>query len=366
MFFEKYYPGQNYVIIEGDNKGIDINIKFNIPENLSLNINYANPSTWKDILSICKKRNVDKIVLHSAYRDNVLLTEYLKSQISCKVYWIFWGYELYNSLGEDYGLSFCDEKFNLLKIHTYFYPNRFKKYLRRLIYGYNLVDVLKKATEICDYFCFWNKYDYDLYTKYFGDKVKFKLFAYGCSYRNDGENEVYEFPEKRQSVIINHQASKTGNHFTLMKKMKEIDPESTFDIYMPLSYGTRFLRNQCIKMGYNSFGNKFHPITEYLPKEEYFSKINSAQVALFGQKRQEATGNIGRMLIVGTKVFLREENLLLKYYRDKGYLIYSMEKDLTSIDSLSPLTKEQMVHNKKVWYNTRLYYDDFMPNFFSE
>lgn len=101
-----------------------------------------------------------------------------------------------------------------------------------------------------------------------------------------------------------------------------------------------------------------------MPRDDYFRIVDSAQVALFGQKRQEATGNIGHLLMMGTKVFLREANPLLAFYREKGYYIFSFEKDLISASDLSPLTEEQKIHNRKVWYRTRLYYDDFMTTFF--
>ena len=67
---------------------------------------------------------------------------------------------------------------------------------------------------------------------------------------------------------------------------------------------------------------------------------------------------------MGTKVFLREENSLYTYYKDKGYHVFSFERDLKSFEDLAPLSEEQMIHNRKIWYHTRFYYDEFMPHFF--
>ena len=36
---------------------------------------------------------------------------------------------------------------------------------------------------------------------------------------------------------------------------------------------------------------------------------------------------------MGTKVFLREENSLYTYYKDKGYHVFSFERDLKSFEA---------------------------------
>lgn len=364
--FERYYPGKNIMLAKPPRKGDAL--KIHLSGNIFRWIDYGDSKYYEEILELCKVKGVGKILLHSASRSNVNLAEFLKSRIECKVYWLFWGFELYTALGEDIGVSFVDEHFNVFKPRTYLMPNRIKHYLRRFRYGINYVDVIKKASEVVDYFCFWNKYDYYLYTKYFGDRVKYKYFGYTSRYKENETDaeETYDFPQKIKAVIINHQASVTGNHITLMRRIRMLDPDKTFRIYMPLSYGSKYLRRCCLKKGRKWFKNSFYPILRYMPKEEYFSIINKPQVALFGQKRQEASGNISRLLIEGTKIFLREDNPLLGYYRDKGYYVFSFENDLRTIEDLSPLTYDEQVHNRKVWYRTRTYYDDFMPDFFND
>ncbi len=362
--FERYYPGQNIMLASSPKDGEVKKINLS-PEKLKW-VDYHDVKCYPDLLAWVKSHNVNRVLMHSAFYGNVRFAAFLKEHIQCKIYWLFWGFELYNALGEDLGVSYVDEKVSILKPRTFGYPSRIKHYLRKIKYGINYIDVLKDVKEIADYFCFWNKYDYDLYVKYFGDKVKYKFFAYSSRFRDNDIQESYVFPEKAQIVIINHQASATGNHITLIKKMREIDPEREFSVCMPLSYGSRSIRKYCLRVGKQVFKSAFHPILTYMPREEYFNVIGKAQVALFGQKRQEASGNISRLLTLGTKVFLREENPLLKYYRDKGYIIYSFEKDLKQISDLSPLTEKQKIHNKKTWYRTCSYYDDFMPLFFND
>lgn len=363
--FEKYYPGKNIMVMLPPEKGDVVKIKLTDRSKI---IDYRKENTYGDILDWCKSFGVDKIMLHSLTYGKVKLVEYLKQYIECKVYWLFWGYDLYEALGEDFGVSLVDEKFNPFRLHTYYYPNKIKGYILHLKYGKTKSDVIKRGSEVVDYFCFWNKYDYELYVKYFGDKVKYKFFGYICNEKKDAKDSdsAYVFPRKSRSIILNHQASRTGNHITVMRKIKKIDSKGIYSVYVPLSYGDSHIRRYCMRMGKKLFGEKFVPITEYLSLQEYYKIIDVPETAIFGQKRQEATGNIGHLLTVGTKVFLRQDNPLFKYFKDKGYYIFSFEQDLKTLEDLNGLSEEQMIHNRQVWSASKTYYDDFMINFFEE
>lgn len=360
--FERYYPDKNIIITLPRKKDEVTKIKLTDKSKV---IDYRNVDTYNDILDLCNHYGVDKILLHSLTISKVKLVEFLKPRIECKVYWLFWGYELYDALGDENSVSLVDERFNPLRLHTYYYPGKIRGLLTRIRYGCTKSDVLRRGSAVVDYFCFWNRYDYELYVKYFGDTVKFKFFGYVCNEKNaDTDETSYVFPEKNRSLILNHQASKTGNHSTIMRRVKQIDSKGIYSVYVPLSYGDKHIRRYCINMGRKLFGDKFIPITEYMPLQDYYRVIDTPESAIFGQKRQEATGNIGHLLTAGTKVFLREDNPLLQYYKEKGYYIFSFEHDLKTIDDLKGLSIEQMRHNRQVWQNNKIYYDDFMKTFF--
>ncbi|MDE5645748.1 MAG: hypothetical protein K2I45_08925, partial [Muribaculaceae bacterium] len=121
-----------------------------------------------------------------------------------------------------------------------------------------------------------------------------------------------------------------------------------------------------LRIGKLMFGEKFRPILGYMPQSEYFDMLDKVDVAVFGQRRQEASGNIIQLLRNGVKVFLRNDNNLLYYYRDKGYLIFSFEDDLKDMKSLEALSIEDQQHNRDCFMRNRLYYDKFMPFLFDE
>ena len=101
MVFERYYPGQNIMLSRPPMKN-DV-ARIDLPEDIFRWLDYGNRDVWEEVESLCRERHIDKIVLHAAFRRNVNLAAYLKKRIPCKVYWLFWGFELYNALAEDFG-----------------------------------------------------------------------------------------------------------------------------------------------------------------------------------------------------------------------------------------------------------------------
>ena len=71
-----------------------------------------------------------------------------------------------------------------------------------------------------------------------------------------------------------------------------------------------------------------------LPQNEYEDVLSSVSHAIFGAIRQQALGNIYNCLLRGVKVYMYEDSILYKELKKKGYVIFTIESDLTT-DSLS-------------------------------
>lgn len=359
--FNRYYPDQNIFIINSKKNKLDI-----IRDGKDFRIyDLTKSDNYYIIANIIKENDVDKIVLHGISSGLLRLIKYLKSIFEFKVYWIFWGYELYQLIGYENNYKLIDAKVNPFKKDTYYLPNNLSKYLRKLT-GKYLPDTLKGLLPYIDYFCFWNKMDYDLLLKYYNYPIKYKYFAYSSNYK--GCNPVNLFPLSQRCtniVMINHQASLFGNHDTVFKKIYLIDKDNKLTKLVPLSYGSKAIRNKVCKLGKTLFGSKFRPILNYMLRNDYFNLLKDVDIAIFGQRRQEASGNIIQMLKNGVKVFLRNDNNLLDFYRQQGYIIFSFEDDLTNMESLDSLSIEEKEHNRNCYLSNIVYYDDFMPSLFS-
>ena len=361
--FEKYYPGQNLFIVNKEKKDFQM-----LQDDERLLGIPLEEEDFPKVHQLCIEHHIDKIIIHGIKPSFVDCLQYLKKDGEFKVYWIFWGYELYFALGQLGKYKLVDGGVNPFLLQTYYSSNRYSYFVKRIWYGKKVfADLLKKFLPMVDYFCFWNYKDYELLQSYFHTDIKYKFFAYAAYTGQEEPGHGEKLPARSsRTIMINHQASNTGNHCTIMNKIASLDAKNSYKKIVPLSYGSPRVRNHVLKIGKKLFASQFQPIFEYMPRDEYFALITSVEVAVFGARRQEASGNISTLLRNGVKVFLRENNNLLQYYKEKGYILFSFENDLHSMEDLKPLTVEEQKHNKECSIKNRILYDQFMPSFFNE
>ena len=361
--FERFYPGQNTFFLKVK-KGKDIT--YVKSENYIKFDPYSSSTYLDQIEFINNHEHFDIIVLHGLYKSYIEILKRINPDRNNKVYWIFWGYELYRALGEQGKFPLLDNLNPFSKL-TWITPTRYNCIAKSLLGKGHDYRILEEFLPMCDYFCFWFYEDFLLLKKYYSNNLQFKWFSYGALIRNDIlPNDVINFEKNNKEIRISHSASTTANHITVMKMLRRIDRNNEFKKVFPLAYGNSIVKKTVIQYGKKWFGDQFVPILEYEKKDEYFKSLSRVGVAIFGQLRQEAAGNISPLLGYGAKVFLRRKNPLYQYYKDKGYIVFSIEDDLKSIDDLMPLTQEQMLHNAKVKKDNRIYYEDFMPYLFDE
>lgn len=356
--FEKYYPGEGlYVMhcVTSEPKIVKNSGEFTV-------LDLRSAANREKVVRICREQDVKKVVIHGMLEYMQTLIPMIKEVCDVKIYWIFWGYELYETLTFKKGYKVLDERFNPFLASSYFKPYFVTKLVRKSM-GRFPADAYLKVMRMVDYFCFWNRSDYDLFQKYFPSKAKYRFFAYIANEKDSHPENLFELRAREtHRVLINHQATVYGNHNTVFKKLREVDADNSLEKVCPVSYGFPHVRNNILANGRKYFGDKFIPVEKFMSKEAYYELLDSMDVAIFGQRRQEAAGNISQLLHNGVKVFLRNDNNLLKYFRGMGYLVYSFEDDLNGMEDLKALTLEQQEHNREMFMKGRLYYDDFMPH----
>ena len=310
---------------------------------------------------ICQEHQVDTIMMHGLHPHYSKALPLLSAGHSRRIFWIFHGYELYYALGEK-GWWKPNDNDSIFSRKNWISPTRYNYYLRKLMGEKIYYDHLVEALPYIDYFCFWLREDYELFQRYFPSEIKFRQFQYKARYREEEHGtDPVDFNKDATTIRVNHSASKTANHDTLMRLLAQIDRDNVLRKEFPLSYGSTYIRKDVIKMGQRLFGKQFVPLLDYVSFDDYLHSLSKVGIAIFGHRRQEATGNISLLLKLGAKVFLRECNPVLSYYRRMGYHIYSVENDLKGMDDLRPLTPEQMQHNADTATRNRVYYEDFMP-----
>ena len=124
--FEKYYPGQNLFLVNKEKDQFEMLQS----DRRLLGVPFVKKN-FPLILQLCSENNIDKIILHGLKSDLVDCLKFLKQNIDCRVYWIFWGYELYFTLGNLGKYKLFDGFLNPFLRDTYYSPNRLSFIVKR-------------------------------------------------------------------------------------------------------------------------------------------------------------------------------------------------------------------------------------------
>lgn len=115
------------------------------------------------------------------------------------------------------------------------------------------------------------------------------------------------------NILLGNSATVENNHISTLNVLSKYKNDN-IKIYCPLSYGNKEYGNKVIQYGKQIFGDKFIPLVDFMPYDEYAKLLNNCDVALFNMERQQALGNIFIMFALGKKVFLNKNNPAHKYF----------------------------------------------------
>ncbi len=266
----------------------------------------------------------------------------LKRDFPLRTFWIFYGADLYSILAEkfnyqlhDYSINNSSKQRSLSKI-----INNIK---RSLILGADPDKLVEQFIAQLDHFCFWNEFDYKLLINHFDTKATFKRFVYYELIKRSDSFQKAAIEVADSYVLVNHAASRNGNHKTILSRLYEISHDGR--ILCPLSYGDDSIRLAIQDFGIQLFGDQFIPLLAFLPRNLYYKELDKVSVALFGHRKQEAAGNIFYLLSKGVKIFLREDNNMMLWLKKRGFHVFSFEKDLNSKADLTGLSPEKAREN---------------------
>lgn len=182
----------------------------------------------------------------------------------------------------------------------------------------------------------------------FGNIANDKLYTAVVPSGQEDENILMKARDehkvvKSNIIVIGNSATDSNQHLDIFQKMKHLDTEK-IKICCPLSYGEAQYREDVIKKGKEIFGDRFYPITEYMSYEKYVDFLNSCDVGIYNNNRQQALGNISLMLNLGKKVYVPE--LTKQYYEQFGYKLYSIsEVEFTNIENVLKYDTNVMENN---------------------
>lgn len=155
-------------------------------------------------------------------------------------------------------------------------------------------------------------------------------------------------------ILLGNSATDTNKHFEALDWLSRFS-ENDIEIICPLSYGNKKYGKCVIDYGKQLFGNKFIPILDYMTPEKYSELLNSVNVAVFNNNRQQGIQNIEILAYLGKKIYIRSDITSWDHYvvRDKCSFYDTKQIYQMSFEEFYQFTNEERQNNvnyfKKIW-----------------
>lgn len=264
------------------------------------------------------------------------------------VYWIIWGLDLYNKLLAPKGFKMIDystsyyrnDRGGLKRLWILFKEWQEKHAAKRTIrFIKDKIDYIVTDTTDNDY-QYLLKYYPELQCKPWKDFFYYPLDVIL------GE-ELMKCKVTGTHIMIGNSASGTNNHEYVMRILSKLDIRNR-QVVVPLSYsGKESYVASVVQAGKELLGANFVPLLDFMPLTDYNQLQISVSVALFGNWRQEAIGNIVVALYLGAKVFLSAANPVYEWAQSHGLTVYELEK-ISQQDLDAPLEDDIRLRNREI------------------
>src|SRR5690606_30619276 len=147
------------------------------------------------------------------------------------------------------------------------------------------------------------------------------------------------------NLLLGNSAYPSNNHLEILERLTPYRNQD-IAIYTPLSYGKEDYASKVIEAGHNLFGDKFKPLTEFMPYEQYLTLLSRIDIAIFNHNRQQGMGNIISLLGLGKKVYMRKDVTPWGMFNNNGIIIHSVDQI-----SLKPFSEHEKQHNISIMKN---------------
>lgn len=333
--FEDVFPGENLFVVANKKSSFKWVKK------------RENVLSRSEFSQLKKKFTFSEVYIHLLNQRKMDIIHTLSLQ-GVTVYWIIWGLDLYNKLLARKGFSMFAPSNSYYKSHHRSLKcpwnclkewSQGKNAHRTIEFIKKRVDYIVTDTTENDYY-YLLKYYPELKSKPWKDFFYYPLdVILGAG--------LIKGVVTGNNIMIGNSASATNNHEYVMKILSQLNVHNR-QIVVPLSYsGKKKYIKSVIQTGENLFGDNFNPLLDFMPLTEYNKLQTTISVALFGNWRQEAIGNIIVALYLGAKVFLPSVNPVYEWAQNHGLVVYELEK-ISQQDIDTPLDDAIRENNKSI------------------
>lgn len=193
------------------------------------------------------------------------------------------------------------------------------------------------------------------YHKQFGyDSICYQAFYPIGQESFDEMNQMMNGKSRNDGTvwILNGNNAYTFNrHIEVLQDLLKFK-DKPIRIIVPLSYGNDWVnsrknyKQEIYKFLRENYNGKYDVLFQLMPIEQYNELLANIDVAIINSNRQNALGNILRLLYIGCKVYLAEDNLACKYFHKMGLPVYAVN-DIINEDFNAFTTKNYSIDTVK-------------------
>lgn len=298
-------------------------------------INLSLFKTINKIRSIQSTYTHNKIFIH--YLSDTHLIPILLAQKKDIITWFVWGGDFYSFV--HFPLY---EKESLL----YIYPQKkysIKSFIKKIIRN----NVIRRFNYIGI-----NSIEYSLIKKYYKTNAYRINFKYPnpvnntVVFANNNDISVNTNNSARKRILLGNSGAPENNHISIIKKLSSVNED--FEVIVPLSYGnnSEYIK-EVIRIGEILLKNKFKPLLDFLPTNEYVKILNTVDIAIMNHYRQQAAGNLRILISLGKKIYVNKVSPLYEYYTQEGVFLNTLQDCIFDESIFISYSDEVKFQNKK-------------------
>lgn len=158
---------------------------------------------------------------------------------------------------------------------------------------------------------------------------------------------------KKPKILVAHSAvpyTKAMEGITHLQKFS-----GKIEVYCILSYGSTEIVSDILKIGEDIFSDDFHPITNYMPYEEYATFLAGIDAAVWAMTDGAGMTTVRIMAYMGVALFFKKGSITELYARERGLKSYDYFK-------VPNMDVEEFRVNKYMEYNYNAIKDKFDIN----
>lgn len=153
---------------------------------------------------------------------------------------------------------------------------------------------------------------------------------------------TFEF-NKGNFILLGNSAEFTNNHIDALDLIS-LQALGHRKLLIPLSYGDAIQAESVDKYAKQKLGTQAVSLRDFISFDDYVKLISQCEIAIMPHIRQQAIGNIVKLLLQGTHIYFHPASSVYQFLNEKGFAVSTLQ-ELTKIEGLS---EQQKVQNQQL------------------